>query len=720
MRAESRKVSGAALVAVPENGLARSLGRVLEQLGLSPLLPGDESPLALAAREKAVVAIVDLDADGLEVCGRLRADPALGGILVLGVTASAQLPSGARVAGISDFVTKPIDRETLATRILFHLEPGGEESRRVSGAPSADSEEIHRRLRRLETAQALAGIGYWEWDAATHEVRLGPGTAAVLRLRDPLPTQLAELLDTCVHPEDRSRFEQGLQDAVRGERIPELLSRHGDPEDGRFFKNFLSVSHGAPGSAPLVAVTVLDVTHERRAEESARRIAFYDSLTGLPNRRLFERRLASAMRRASGDSGHTLALLFLDLDGFKQVNDRLGHAAGDELLRVVGQRLLDSVRGSDEVGRVGSRSQGSVSRFGGDEFAVLLTGLHEAEDAADCARRVHARLSEPIVLASGEARVGVSVGIALYPRDGETPASLLSAADAAMYAAKSDRAQIFCFYRADLHAGATRARLIAEQLAGAAERSELSIVWQPKFDLANGQIAGAEALLRWTSPLLGPVSPSEFVPIAEDTGLILEVGRWVLDAACQEAAGWMCDLLDPPTLAVNVSRVQLVAGNLERVVYDALMRSSLDPRRLQLEITESLMIEGENALAPLRDLAAIGLTLALDDFGSGYSTLASLVRFPVHTLKLDRALIRDIDSNPDAARVVRAVIRMAHELGRRVVAEGVDSYAALRFLREAECNEAQGFLLAKPMNAAEFRRLLEAWRPGEALARWRV
>jgi len=706
---------GTALVAVSDPGLARSLGRVFEGLGLASLHFSERDPIELAEREKVVFAIVDLDpgGDGLELCRGLRAAPATAQIPILGLSSSAQLPAGARAAGITDFVTKPIDRETLATRVAFHLEQLD-----VPGARASGSEEIHSRLRRLETAQALAGVGYWEWDAATNEVRLGPGTGAVLRLRDPLPTQLGELLDACVHADDRQRFELALQGAVAGELIPDgVLSRHREPADGRFFKHFLSVSHGAAGTAPLVTVTVLDVTHERRAEESARRIAFYDGLTGLPNRRLFERRLVNAMRR-SGAAG-TLALLFLDLDGFKQVNDQLGHAAGDELLRSIGQRLLDSVRGADELTRLRSL-QGSVSRFGGDEFAVLLTGLRGPDDAAECARRIHARLSEPVALASGEASVGVSVGIALYPHDGETSSALLSAADAAMYAAKSDRTQIYCFYRADLHASMTRSRLIAEQLGGAAARAELSIAWQPKFDLANGHIAGAEALLRWTNPLLGPVSPAEFVPIAEEAGLILDIGGWVLEAACREASIWMRELLDPPTLAVNVSRVQLVAGNLERVVYDALMHSSLDPRLLQLEITESLMIEGENALAPLRDLAAIGLTLALDDFGSGYSTLASLVRFPVHTLKLDRALIRDIDANPDAARVVRAVIRMAHELGRRVVAEGVDNFAALRFLREAECDEAQGFLLAKPMPAAEFRRLLETWRPAEALVRWRL
>jgi diguanylate cyclase (GGDEF)-like protein len=717
VRAETEgELRGTALVAVPDHGLARSLGRVLENLGLAALIPEDGEPIELATQEKAVLALVDLDPGGygLELCAQLRATAALAEIPVLALTSSLQLPANARAVGITDFVTKPVDRETLATRIAFHLEPGA-----ARAASAADGAESERRLRRLESSQALAGIGYWEWDAETNEVRLGPGTAALLRLRDPLPERLDEFLEVCIHPQDRERFLAGLQDAVAGERIPDgLLSRHGDLEDHRYFKHFPSVSGGGSLSATLVTVTVLDVTHERRAEESARRIAFYDGLTGLPNRRLFERRLAGAMRRSSANQS-SLALLFLDLDGFKQVNDRFGHAAGDELLRSVGQRLLDSVRPADEVTRLRSL-QGSVSRFGGDEFAVLLTGLRDPEDAAECARRIHTSLSQPIELGSGEARVGVSVGIALYPHDGETASALLSAADAAMYAAKSDRSKIFCFYRADLHASTTRIRTIAEQLAGAAARGELSIAWQPKFDLANAHIAGAEALLRWNSPLLGSVLPSEFVPIAEDTGLILEVGGWVLDAACQEAAHWMRELLEPPTLAVNVSRVQLIAGNLERVVYDALMRSSLDPRLLQLEITESLMIEGENALAPLRDLGAIGLTLALDDFGSGYSTLASLVRFPVQTLKLDRALIRDIDSNPDAARVVRAVIRMAHELGRRVVAEGVDSWAALRFLREAECDEAQGFILAKPMPATEFRRLLEAWRPSDALARWNV
>jgi diguanylate cyclase (GGDEF)-like protein len=698
-------------MAVPEPGLARSLGRALENLGLAPTDVCLADAREVVAREKPVIAVVDLDVDddALGLCSRIRAEsPALP---ILGLIRSAQLPAGSRAAGITDFVTKPIDRETLATRIAFHLEASPELAPR-------DAHEIQARLRRLETAQSLAGIGYWEWDTESDEVRLGPGTAAVLRLRDPLPTQLVELLDACVHREDRARFAHGLREAVGGDRVPDgLLSRHSDPGDGRFFKHFLSVSRSDPSVAPLVTITVLDVTHERRAEESARRIAFYDGLTGLPNRRLFERRLAGALRRAGSDAG-SVALLFLDLDGFKQVNDRLGHAAGDELLRVVGQRLLDSVRANDEVTRL-RPPQGSVSRFGGDEFAVLLTGMHEAEDAADCARRIHARLSEPIEIDGAEARVGVSIGIALHPAHGETATALLSAADSAMYAAKSERATVYCFYRADLHSAATRGRLIAEQLAGAEARGELSIVLQPKFDLSNGHIAGAEALLRWSNPLLGSVNPAEFIPIAEETGLILQVGRWVLEAACHEAAGWMQSMLHPPTVAVNVSRVQLVSGDLERVVYDALMHSTLDPRRLELEITESLMIEGENALAPLRDLGAIGLSLALDDFGSGYSTLASLVRFPVHTLKLDRALIRDIDSNPDAARVVRAVIRMAHELGRRVVAEGVDSYAALQFLREAECDEAQGFLLAKPMTAAEFRALLASWRPVEALARWR-
>jgi len=701
------RASGAALILVPETGLARALGRVVESAGLTPLFVSAAEAAALVDREKPVIALVDLDGDEapLAACRNLRRESQLP---ILAITSSPRLPSGCREAGVTDFVTKPIDRELLATRIAFHLE--------APAAPRSGA-EVERRLQRLESAQALAGIGYWEWDIESDEVRLGPGAAAVLQLRDPLPTQLADLLDACVEVSDQARFVAGLRDAVAGEPLLDgLLSRQPHASEPRFFKHFVSANRAALAAERLITVTVRDVTNERRAEEGARRIAFFDSLTGLPNRRLFEKRLAAALRRFEAQLD-AVALLFLDLDGFKQVNDRFGHAAGDEVLRIVGQRLLECTRAGDEIARVDA--QASISRFGGDEFAVLLTGLRDPEDAAECARRVHASLSAPIEIDGAETRIGASVGIAIYPRDGTNPEMLLSAADAAMYAAKSDASAIYAFYHADLHAGPARKRLMIEQLNGAEARGELSLLWQPKFDLATGRITGAEALARWQNPLLGSVLPSDFVPVAEETGLILKIGQWVLEAACHEAGRWSEGMIDPPAVAVNVSRVQLVHGDLERVVYDALMRSALDPRRLELEITESLMIEGENAIAPLRDLGAIGLTLALDDFGSGYSTLASLVRFPVNTLKLDRALIRDIDSNPDAARVVRAVIRMAHDLGRRVVAEGVDNHAALRFLREFDCDEAQGFLLAKPMTAHEFRNLLASWRPSEAVARWR-
>ncbi len=707
------RVSGTGLLVVPDLPLARALGRVLEGVGLAALTAESESEaLVLAAREKPRVVLIDLElrGDALALCRSLRADEETRRTPILVISSSARLPEDARLAGVTDFVTKPVDREVLATRIAFHLGPA---------AAAESALELDSRLRRLESAQALAGIGYWEWDVETDEVRLGPGAAGVLRLRDPLPTQLSELLAACVHPDDHERFADGLRAAVAGERAHEgLLSRH--PlltVEPRFFKHFVSVSRGASGAAPVVTVTVRDVTDERRAEENARRIAFYDGLTGLPNRRLFEKRLSSAIRRFQGQPD-AVALLFLDLNGFKQVNDRMGHASGDELLREVGQRLLESVRPSDEVGRVGAL-QGSVSRFGGDEFAVLLTGLRQAEDAAECARRIHASLQKPFELDGAEVRIGASIGIAIHPRDGASTEALLHAADAAMYAAKSDRSAPHCFYRADLDAAIARHRALLEHLPGAQERGEISLAWQPKVDLSSGRISGAEALARWQSPALGAVPPKEFIAVAEESGLIIPLGRWVLDAACMEAARWSTLALKPPAISVNVSRVQLVHGDLERAVYDALMRSGLEPPRLELEITESLMIEGENAVAPLRDLGAIGLTLALDDFGSGYSTLASLIRFPVSTVKLDRSLVREIDTNPDAARLLRAVIRMAHDLGRKVVAEGVDSAAQLQLLRDSECDEVQGFLIANPMSPEEFRALLERWRPAEVLRSWR-
>lgn len=684
---------------MPDPALVRALSRIAEGVGLTAFGTLSHEAPEMAALEKPRVVLIDLalPGDALGLCREVRATAP--DTPIIAITADALLPRGAREAGITDFVSKPVDRELLATRIAFHLEA-------PPSPPRAPSYEIESRLRRIEASQALAGIGYWEWDVDTDMVRVSPAAAAVLELRDPLPERLEDMIAECVPAPDRQKFFLGLRDAVEGHLASDgLLASLPGERSTRFLKHFVSVT--ARGNAPLVTITVRDVTQERRAEESARRIAFYDGLTGLPNRRLFEKRLSAAMRRFS-DSPDAVALLFLDLDGFKQINDRLGHAAGDELLRVIGQRLIECVRSSDEV----ARPQASASRFGGDEFAVLLTGLRSADDAADCARRIHERLSQPIDLDGNEARVGVSVGIALHPRDGATTDALLTAADAAMYGAKSDRSSIYCFFRADLHAATTRSKIVLEQLNTADQRGELSLAFQPKFDLATGHIAGAEVLTRWTNALLGQVHPMEFIPVAEESGIIHKLGRWVLDSACEEAARWAQSLLDPPSIAVNVSRVQLVHGDIERVVYDALMRSSLDPRRLELEITESLMIEGENAIAPLRDLGAIGLTLSLDDFGSGYSTLASLVRFPVNIVKLDRALVKDIDSNPDAARVLRALIRMAHELGKRVVAEGVDRPGVLSVLREVECDEAKGFLLAKLMTPRSSER---CWRRGARL-----
>jgi diguanylate cyclase (GGDEF)-like protein len=706
VREAGESQAGTLLLIVPDPALARALSRIAETAGLTPLATLSHEAAAMALLEKPRIVLVDLShsEDALALCREIRESAPSAPLIA--ITADAQLPRGAREAGIADFVSKPVDRELLATRIAFHLD---------APPPRAheQSHEVESRLHRIEASQALAGIGYWEWDVASDEVRVSRAAAGVLELRDPLPQRLEDMIAACVPAADRQKFFLGLRDAIEGDLEADgLLARLPGERSARFVKHFVSVT--ARGAAPLATITVRDVTQERRAEESARRIAFYDGLTGLANRRLFEKRLAAAMRRFA-DQPDAIALLFLDLDGFKQVNDRLGHAAGDELLRVIGQRLIECVRSSDEVGR----PQASASRFGGDEFAVLLTGLRSADEAAEVATRIHDTLSQPIDLDGNEARVGVSIGIALHPRDGASTDALLTAADAAMYAAKSDRSTIYCFFRANLHAATTRRKIVLEQLSTADQRGELSLAFQPKFDLATGHIAGAEVLARWTNSLLGQVHPLEFIPVAEESGIIHKLGRWVLDSACEEAARWAQSILDAPSIAVNVSRVQLVHGDIERVVYDALMRSSLDPRRLELEITESLMIEGENAVAPLRDLGAIGLTLSLDDFGSGYSTLASLVRFPVNIVKLDRALVKDIDANPDAARVLRAVIRMAHELGKRVVAEGVDRPGVLRVLREVECDEAQGFMLAKPMPAEDFRVLLESWRPADAFARWR-
>jgi diguanylate cyclase len=449
-----------------------------------------------------------------------------------------------------------------------------------------------------------------------------------------------------------------------------------------------------------------------RAERRIVRLAYFDTLTGLPNREQSRNRLVGALQAAKDKNG-LLAVLYLDLDNFKRVNDTLGHAVGDQLLCVVADRLRSSLRyGAESTAGGGANRPGDIARLGGDEFMVLLPNLRNTVDAGGVAERLILSLRQPIQIASNSLVVTPSVGIALFPQDGTDAETLLRNADLAMYFAKRRTPGTFAFFDVSMNASALHRFTIEEQLRGALEREEFSLQYQPQFDVRSGSISGVEALLRWTNAELGAVSPLEFIPVAEETGLILAIGRWALRAACQQAQAWRTEGLPVQRMAVNVSGRQFALAEYPREVAEILRETGLDPAVLELEITESVVMANETwAEKAIKELKALGISLAIDDFGTGYSSFGRLRHFEVDRLKIDRSFVTSISDHSDDRAIAAAIIAMSRSLHINVTAEGVENYPQLAFLQEQECQDAQGFLLSRPLQADAARELLR--RVGE-------
>jgi len=448
-----------------------------------------------------------------------------------------------------------------------------------------------------------------------------------------------------------------------------------------------------------------------RAERRIVRLAYFDTLTGLPNRDQSHKRLVGALQAAK-EASSNLAVLYLDLDNFKRVNDTLGHAVGDELLCVVADRLRSSLRyGTDSVSGAGAAAGrarvGDIARLGGDEFMVLLPNLRGTVDAVGVAERLILALREPIQLGSNSLVVTPSIGIAIFPQDGVDAATLLRNADLAMYFAKRRSPGTHAFYDVSMNAAALHRFTVEEQLRGALERNEFTLQYQPQFDVRSGDISGVEALLRWTNAELGAVGPTEFIPVAEETGLILPIGRWVLQQACQQARGWRAEGLPLHRMAVNVSGRQFALAEFPKEVAAILEESGLEPRVLELEITESVVTANEAwAEKAINQLKALGVSLAIDDFGTGYSSFGRLRNFAVDRLKIDRSFVTSITEGSDERAIAAAIIAMSRSLHIAVTAEGVESHPQLAFLQQHECHDAQGFLLSRPLQADATRELL--------------
>jgi len=468
-------------------------------------------------------------------------------------------------------------------------------------------------------------------------------------------------------------------------------------KDGSLFWNDLSVSPvlDEAGTVAHFVWVINDVTEREQHEELLEYQANHDALTGLPNRNLLADRITQSLANARRYN-RPVAVLFIDLDNFKFINDSLGHALGDRMLIIQADRLNKSIRSCD-----------TVARYGGDEFVVVISDLERIDDAALVAQNIQELVARPFSIDGHEFGITCSIGISMYPKDGQDVDSLLKNADAAMYRAKEQSRNSFRFYTSEMNDRVVERMVVERHLRHALEMEQLEVYYQPQVDLSDGRLVGVEALLRWHSPELGTVPPDRFIPLAEETGLIVPIGEWVLRTCCMQNKAWQDAGLTPVTISVNISARQLQKKDLSAVIEAILQESGLKPCFLELEIVESMVMHDvESAMTIMKALKGLGVQLAMDDFGTGYSSLSYLKRFPFDKLKIDLSFIRDIMTDPESAAIARAIIAMAHNLNLRAIAEGVETEEQLEYLRLHGCDEIQGYLVSRPVNAVEFELLL--------------
>jgi diguanylate cyclase (GGDEF)-like protein/PAS domain S-box-containing protein len=516
--------------------------------------------------------------------------------------------------------------------------------------------------------------------------------------------QNSRILDSSQHSSDFYRRVRDILERT-GHWAGEMWQKR---KDGEEFLGWIEMSEvrDAQGLRSHFVAVVNDITDKKRAEQELRYLANYDTLTGLPNRALLSERLGRAIVRARRQETR-VAVLFLDLDRFKDINDSLGHAAGDRLLKAAATRLQATVGAAD-----------TVARLGGDEFTVVLEDVESLPAVERMAREILAAFALPLeVDERHDVSITPSLGISLYPDHALVPTDLLKFADTAMYQAKAEGRNTYQIYNETMDAESRRRALVLASLRKALDRGEFQLLYQPRMALADGRITGVEALLRWNSTELGDIPPTVFVPLAEESGLILPIGDWVLDQACQTLKRWRAGGLTDISIGVNVSVLQLLRSNLPEHLKNVLRETGVPANRVELEVTESMVMQNaEQTTSVLNELRKIGVSLAIDDFGTGYSSLVYLKRLPIDTLKIDKEFIGDLTRDPDDEAITATVITMGHSLGLNVIAEGVETEQQLAYLREQGCDEIQGFWLSPPLDAVRCQTFIRSWQPSAVAA----
>ncbi|HUP50143.1 MAG TPA: EAL domain-containing protein [Thermoanaerobaculia bacterium] len=502
-------------------------------------------------------------------------------------------------------------------------------------------------------------------------------------------------LQQYIHPEDVEKV-LGVVSGSGGEEHPSVEFRFRERAGGwRILETTINHLVDNPDIGGVV-LNCRDITARKQDEATIRHLAYFDALTGLPNRMLFNDRLAQAIAHARRRPSSGATIMFLDLDRFKTINDTLGHGAGDELLRATAGRLSVALREED-----------TVARLGGDEFLFLLTGVADVEDAARVGQKILDQFNTPFQVMGHELHVSASIGISMFPMDGTDGETLIRNADTALYRAKEQGRNRCQLYAPAMNAIAFKRLVIENSLRRALDRNELVLHYQPLVSLSSGDIVAVEALIRWPHPELGMISPLEFIPMAEETGLIVPLTRWILRTACAQMKQWQDEGLAPEVLSVNVSARRFNDSNLPDMIKEVLESTNLDGRCLSIELTESVMMENAEAtIGTLQQLKDLGIKISIDDFGTGYSSLSYLKRLPIDTLKIDRSFVKDIPADSEDAAIAILIITMAHNLKLSVVAEGVETEEQRSFLQAKHCDVMQGFLVSRPLSAEDLREFL--------------
>lgn len=696
--------NNAHILIVDDDEMSRMLTRAaLEGAGYKVSEASDGNELVSSFEQhQPVLILLDVmmpGVDGFIACEALRAHPLGSHVPVLMMTGLDDVESINRAyeVGATDFVTKPINFDLLDHRLRYMLRA------------KSTADELRMSEARLASAQQIARLGQWECDGAGRFVHWSDTVSAVLGLRPATVIHDYQAFTELAAANDRARLLRAFTRALERRESFNLEFTLARENDQPVTIHVVFRSPQSIGGDHFVGV-VQDVSEQRRAEQQIHQLEFYDDVTGLPNRHAIHEQISRGLAMAKRMQ-RTFAVLSLDVDHFQRINDSLGLTTGDELLCALGQRLNNALRDSDTVGpaRAAAKQGSVVGRIAGDEFIIVLSEITAAEDAAVVAHRIRGAVSQPFDIGGKEIHIGVSIGISVYPDDAANPEDLLKQSATALAHAKREGRDCYQFYTAELNARAFKRLTVEMHLRRALEREQFEVFYQPKIDGQDLSVRGFEALIRWNHPELGRVSPAEFIPIAEETGLIGPIGEWVLNCAAEQLNEWEKLGLGRFDCAVNLSGAQFRAAQLGEQIERVVRAAGLEPARLELELTESmLMADGEAAIRLMQKLNTLGFSIAIDDFGTGYSSLSYLKRLPIDVLKIDQSFIRDLPHDNEDAAIVNTIVNMAQGLGLKTVAEGVESTAQLDYLSQLGCDQMQGYLFSPPMPADDVVHWLKA------------